>query len=135
MKIKIDCNDIAFSKLVRMNHTVCQRCGKPLKLQCCHIFSRKYYTTRFDEDNAVVLCWNCHNWFDTHKMSACLFDASKRVFTQDEEGYAFLVDWLGYTWDQLEELYHKSRQIYKGYKAKKKDIGREIKEKTLLKEE
>lgn len=121
--MKRDVNDDLFSRVKRQNHTVCQKCLQPHALQCCHIFSRKYYSTRFNEDNAVVLCYSCHDWLDTHKISACLWNEEKRVFNKDEEAYHFLVEYLGYTWDQLIELYHMSRVPFRGYKHKKKDIS------------
>lgn len=122
--MKIDINDKKFSELKRMHRQVCQRCGQRLKLQTCHIFSRKYYSTRFNEENAIVLCYACHNWFDTHKITACLWAEDKRVFTHKEESFHFLVAKCGYEWEQLIELYHLSQQPFRGYKAKKKEISR-----------
>jgi len=134
--MKLDINDKLFSELKRGSRTNCQRCGKqadPKGLHCCHIFSRKYYSTRFDPENAVVLCFSCHSWFDTHKMTACFWDSAKRVFTDKEESFHFLVKRLGYTWDQLIELCHKSQVPFKGYKAKKKDISKYLR--GLIKEQ
>lgn len=62
--------DAAFSEYIRKrdNYT-CQKCGKSYPatsngLQCSHHFSRRYYTIRFDPDNAIALCHHCHNyWF------------------------------------------------------------------------
>jgi len=132
--MKRDVNDAKFSDLKRMHRTVCQKCGKQLKLQCCHIFSRKYYTTRFYENNAIVLCYACHDWFDDHKITACLWDESKRVFEYHEESFHFLVKRLGYTWETLIELYHLSQQPFRGYKHKKKDITAELNRKLAEKE-
>ena len=131
--MKIDVNDRLFSELKCMDRKNCQRCMKDLALQCCHIFSRRHYSTRFDEDNAVVLCYSCHQWFDTHKISACLWDESKRVFTSGEESFHFLVKGLGYTWGQLVELNHKSQRPFRGYKAKKKDISNHLRERINAK--
>jgi len=133
--IKRDINDRLFSELVRMHHTVCQRCMKPNRLECCHIFSRGRYTTRFLEVNAIVLCASCHDWFDSHKISKCLWDKSKRVFTAEDESYHFLVEKLGYTWEQLQEIYHLSQRPFRGYKRQKKDITRYLKSEIKAKRE
>jgi len=125
--MKIDVNDKLFSKLKRMNQVQCQRCCKELSLQCCHIFSRRFYTTRFDTLNAVVLCYSCHSWMDTHKIDACLFNKQKRIFGPKEESYHFLVYTLGYTWEDLVGLYHRAQTPYRGYKTKKKDITKFLK--------
>jgi 5-methylcytosine-specific restriction endonuclease McrA len=38
----------------------CEHCGKKINLQCCHIFGRTYNSTRWDLDNLLCLCPNCH---------------------------------------------------------------------------
>ena len=42
----------------------CERCGSsdPFRLQCCHIFSRRYSKLRHDENNLLCLCAACHFW-------------------------------------------------------------------------
>lgn len=125
--MKIDINDKLFSQYKRQNQTLCQRCMKKLSLQCCHIFSRKYYSTRFYPDNAIVLCYSCHKWFDTHKITALLFDESKRVLDKEDESFTFLVNYCGYTWEKLEFLYKKSQEPFRGYRVKKKDITDKLK--------
>ena len=127
--MKVDINDKLFSQLKRQNQVQCQRCLREFKvLQTCHIFSRKYYSTRFDPLNAIVLDFSCHQWFDTHKMQVCLFDASKRVFDGRDESFHFLVERLGYTWDGLLRLYRKSQEPFRGYKQKKKEIAKHLKQ-------
>lgn len=57
-----DALDIAWSKAVRAKG-YCEHCGKILeqkKLQAHHIFSRRHYSTRWDIDNSVCLCYGCH---------------------------------------------------------------------------
>lgn len=51
------------SKLVRMRGK-CQKCGleKYEKLQCCHVYSRKYRSVRWYRDNLLCLCSGCHFW-------------------------------------------------------------------------
>ena len=127
--MKVDVNDRLFSQLKRQNQVQCQMCLKETKtLQCCHIFSRRFYSTRFDPLNAVCLCYSCHQWFDTHKIQACLFDMSKRVFDGRDESFHFLIERLGYTWHGILRLYHKSQQPFRGYKQKKKEISKHLKQ-------
>lgn len=71
MKIRIDKRDTVFSKLIRLRARFnCEKCGKyfPLGhgLQCAHIFSRRHQSTRYDPDNAVALCFTCHQYFGEH---------------------------------------------------------------------
>lgn len=58
--------DRLFSLYIRRGG-VCDRCGAsdPKQLQCAHIFSRRYFATRWEEDNAMPLCKGCHVYF-TH---------------------------------------------------------------------
>lgn len=44
-------------------------------------------------------------------MKAVLLDPAKRIFQAHEESYTFLVLKLGYTWEQLTQLYIMSNQI------------------------
>lgn len=130
-KIKIDINDKLFSQFKRIQHKRCQKCGRSSHLSACHIYSRTYYSTRFDPENAVVLCPGCHDWFDSHKMTRCLWDEDKRVFAPEDESFHFLVS-LGHTWDGLIALYLKSRRPFKGYSFKKKMISKYLR--TLIEE-
>lgn len=61
--------DKAFSEFIRKrdNYT-CQKCGSKHEpnskgLHCSHHFSRRYYNIRFDPNNAIALCHNCHNYW------------------------------------------------------------------------
>lgn len=38
----------------------CEKCGKRDNLQCAHIFGRTYNNTRWDLDNLLCLCADCH---------------------------------------------------------------------------
>ena len=60
--------DQVFSLYIRLRYatneiTECYTCGKVdhyKKLQCGHFMSRKYYATRWDEDNCQVQCYSCN---------------------------------------------------------------------------
>ena len=51
--------DRFFSLIIRARGR-CEKCGRTENLQCAHIFSRRYSTTRCDEANAWCLCAGCH---------------------------------------------------------------------------
>ena len=126
-KAKSDKNDILFSEIVRMPGK-CVRCGKTSSLTCAHIMKRRYYSTRFEFRNAICLCLGCHSWFDTHMITDLLFSPKKRVLDAADESYTFLVEKLGYTWDELTILYAKSKQHFTGYAYKKDQIYIGLKE-------
>jgi 5-methylcytosine-specific restriction endonuclease McrA len=68
--IKITAADRRFSQQIRERggHR-CQRCGSvPAKggLHCAHMFTRRTRATRFDPDNALALCYGCHQYVDSH---------------------------------------------------------------------
>lgn len=52
--------DTLFSRFIRARDKVCQKCKKTPASQCAHIFSRNNQTTRWDEKNAVGMCYYCH---------------------------------------------------------------------------
>lgn len=57
--------DKLFSEKVR-RIGFCQHCGSNNNLQCAHIFSRRNLSIRWDDENAVCLCYRCHiHW--SHK--------------------------------------------------------------------
>jgi len=41
----------------------CEVCGSKRELQWCHIFSRKFLNTRWDELNCRCWCASCHSKF------------------------------------------------------------------------
>lgn len=57
--------DVLFSQRIRA-YGQCARCGTTQRLQCAHIVSRRYLSTRWDDDNAIALCAGCHVYF-THR--------------------------------------------------------------------
>ena len=64
--------DAEFSKAVRARDKwTCQRCGvhymPPTRaLHCAHMFTRRTQATRHDMDNAMALCYGCHQHVDSH---------------------------------------------------------------------
>ena len=60
--------DQVFSLYIRLRYATneiaeCYTCRKVdhyKKLQCGHFMSRKYYATRWDEDNCQVQCYSCN---------------------------------------------------------------------------
>ncbi len=61
--------DRVFSIYIRQKYadmygfTECYTCGTKLywsELQCGHYYSRKYYSTRWDEDNCRPQCYKCN---------------------------------------------------------------------------
>ena len=67
MKIRLDKNDILFSKIIRERaNGVCEYCGKFDRLQCSHFHGRRKYSTRFDLDNACAVCFTCHIFLGEH---------------------------------------------------------------------
>jgi hypothetical protein len=60
VKIKTDKFDKRFSKLIRTRDVVCQRCLRPGRTECSHIFGRRNKSLRWDTRNAKALCHKCH---------------------------------------------------------------------------
>ena len=66
--------DTLFSEYIRKRAMKrvggCERCLTPKKtykeLQTAHFHSRRKYTVRWDERNAVGLCGGCHMYLDSH---------------------------------------------------------------------
>jgi hypothetical protein len=58
--------DTLFSKVVRSVGR-CERCNRnDGTLQCCHINSRRFMHTRWNQLNAVCMCASCHFWSHQH---------------------------------------------------------------------
>src|SRR3990167_389776 len=57
--------DKLFSLLIRKRGK-CERCNSKFNLQCAHIISRRYFSTRFDIENAIPLCQRCHFFYTYH---------------------------------------------------------------------
>jgi len=68
--IRRDAADARFSSQIRARDGWrCQRCRsnpRPGGLHCAHHFTRRTKATRFDPDNALALCYGCHQYLDSH---------------------------------------------------------------------
>jgi hypothetical protein len=64
--------DRAFSNFIReRDGWTCQRCGREYPpptsaLHNSHFFSRGKWSTRFDPENCMALCYGCHRFMDKH---------------------------------------------------------------------
>lgn len=70
MKIRLDPLDRLFSEYIRLRaNNKCERCGAYSKrLQCSHYFGRARKSVRYDEENAVALCFGCHQYFTSYPL-------------------------------------------------------------------
>ncbi|MEK6819014.1 MAG: HNH endonuclease [Nanoarchaeota archaeon] len=63
--------DRVFSLYIRQRDKVCRRCGINQNLQCSHIMSRVSQNLRWDERNAMALCYKCHlTWWHKEPLEA-----------------------------------------------------------------
>ena len=64
--------DAKFSREIReRDRYTCQRCSaihleNSQGLHAAHMFTRRTQATRFDPDNAMALCYGCHQFADSH---------------------------------------------------------------------
>lgn len=74
MRLKRDSLDALFSNYIRLRDGYnCQRCGAhhdpPTQaIHCAHIFSRGNKGLRWDEDNAIALCYGCHRYYTAYPL-------------------------------------------------------------------
>jgi hypothetical protein len=54
--------DALFSLFIRTRDGQCVSCGRKTGLQNSHFWSRKRFSTRYDEENCDTLCMGCHKW-------------------------------------------------------------------------
>jgi 5-methylcytosine-specific restriction endonuclease McrA len=53
--------DVIFSKFIRKRDGHCMKCGRlDGGLQCAHIAGRRSLSGRWNEKNAITLCYFCH---------------------------------------------------------------------------
>lgn len=59
--------DAAFSQYIRTRDPICKICQSAKTENCAHIYSRKAYPAiRYDKENALGTCFNCHRWGHDH---------------------------------------------------------------------
>ncbi len=68
MKIRRDKLDLLFSKCIHLRDKYCQRCGGTSGLQTAHFHGRARKSVRWDEENACLLCFGCHQYFHSHPL-------------------------------------------------------------------
>lgn len=111
MAIKRDQADHWFSKCTR--HRAgwkCEHCGKQYDqssqgLHCAHIYGRANKSTRWDMDNAIALCYSCHQTFTANPL----------------DFHHWLHSYLGD--GHMEILLEKRNQIFKTTKAIRSEIA------------
>ena len=59
--------DRLFRVVIRDRDKVCQICGARYNLQVAHNINRRYLQTRWEMDNACLLCFYCHSKIDNSK--------------------------------------------------------------------
>ena len=61
--------DRLFRDIIRnRDKSLCQNCSSPFHPQLAHIISRRYYTVRWDTNNALILCAKCHARWTYHPL-------------------------------------------------------------------
>jgi len=59
--------DSKFSKDIRQRDQICLNCGSTRFLTCSHYHKRQIWNTRFDPENCITLCVECHNSWENQK--------------------------------------------------------------------
>lgn len=73
MKIRIDPLDRLFGVFIKLRDKYCQRCGGTSGLQTAHFYGRGQKSTRWDEQNACLLCFGCHVHLDSQPLEKVEF--------------------------------------------------------------
>lgn len=115
--MKTDLADSLFSQWIRLRDRKCLRCSKPgiinskglpISHTCSHYFSRGKWSTRFDPDNCIELCYGCHRYLDGHKSEYEVFKIAQ--LGQDKFDQLTLRAWSPGKKDFMaERLYWKQR--------------------------
>jgi len=62
VKIRVSRLDAAFARRIKERDGRCRKCGRTGRLECAHIISRRVRELRWDERNALSLCFTDHRW-------------------------------------------------------------------------
>ena len=105
--------DKLFSKYIRLRDKYCVLCGSPDNPNCGHLFSRRHYSTRWDEENCFQQCYPCnfkhnHQPYRYHKWYIEKFGKDKmdELHSKHLQSTRLLVS-------DLEEIYEKIKEKYK----------------------
>ena len=121
--IKRDAADSWFSKCIRLRaEWRCESCHKQYDssstgLHCAHIYGRANKSTRWDEGNALALCYACHQRYTANPL----------------DFRAFLERYLGE--GHLELLNERRNRIFKTTKAIRDEIAKHYREEFRRMEE
>ncbi|KKM75483.1 hypothetical protein LCGC14_1389770 [marine sediment metagenome] len=116
MKIRIDPLDKLFSEFIRRRAMVrvggCERCLTPKvsykQLQCSHFHGRSRKSVRWDEDNAVGLCYGCHQYLSSHPQEHLEW-FKKHIGVSEFENLEGRMRQRGHPDKQLLTLYYKAQ--------------------------
>ena len=98
--------DTVVSKIVRARG-YCLKCGSKNNLQCCHIYTRKFLSTRFDFVNLLCLCASCHAHFHDKPLELGEFVKTMRTKKEYNELKLRANTPRQFASYELEELYEK----------------------------
>ncbi len=59
--------DRLWQSVIKLKYKKCVRCGSAYNLEAAHIFIRKRKSTRWEADNGLTLCTECHVWAHANK--------------------------------------------------------------------
>jgi len=99
MKIRVDKLDVLFSQYIKLRDKVCQVCGRATSLQTAHFIGRRYRSTRYDPDNACLLCFADHQHFHENPLEFVEFFKARL----GEEGFDFLRGRARSTWPKVDK--------------------------------
>lgn len=123
--------DIICSQIIRKSQ--CVRCGEPQydKLQCAHIFSRTYRSTRWLLLNLMCLCASCHFWAHRNPL---LFSEFVKEYLGDHnynQLKMIATSIKKFTLDEMVGIYEDLKRIYDSYDDLKQiyEVNNEKKEK------
>jgi hypothetical protein len=101
--------DRLWSQCIRTIYDSCIICGSTKSLNAHHVFSRRYFATRFDTDNGVLLCYP-HHIHLAHSKFEEFRDKILELFGQNK----------------YEELKNKSQEIKKWTVEEIQDLIKEL---------
>ena len=104
--------DKIFSKYIRLRDKYCVLCGSPENGNCGHLFSRRHYSTRWDDGNCFQQCYPCnfkHNLQPSHYYNWYIEKFGKEKL---DELHSKHQQTKKYTNVDLEELYEEIKERY-----------------------